>query len=275
VHDLRTIDRPLVLREYLGDEAAGTGIQWDQWFAATDTTTVRYSLGILAGLSGTLEGEAHEHGTTVGEEDVEAAIPSQSELKDLGQLDFTARLTGFTEFGQGAHAIQYGASGRFVPEYELTSDEEGVEPVGELSNTVWGFDLTYGWQNDTGNRGFATGLEWLWNTGDLGGTLEEQPDMTEAIAVLDDTAAGFYAWGEYRFAQQRHALGAQWSRAESIAPGLPFVDEYDVYYSWNVTELSRVRFALTMNDPEDGERSYRAAVQLTAFLGPHAHGVNW
>lgn len=275
IHDLRTVDRPLVLREYLGSEVPGTGIQWDQWFAASDHTTVRYSLGILSSVGGTFSAEEHAHGVEGGEEGEEAAIPAQAEFKDLGQLDFTGRLTGFTDFGDGAHTLQYGGSARFVPEYDLTSDEPDVVPVTDLSDTVWGFDLTYGWQDDIGDRGFATGLEWLWNTGDLGGTVEEQPDATEAIVLLDGSVSGFYGWGEYRFGQQRHALGAQWSRAKTVDPGFPYEDEYDVYYTWNVTEMNRIRFALTMNDPEDGERSWRAAVQLTAFLGPHSHGVNW
>lgn len=275
IHDLRTVDRPLVLREFLGDEASGTGVQWDQWFAASDHTLVRYSVGVLPGIGGNFSGEEHAHGGPELEEGPESAIPAQAELKDLNELNFTARVTGFTDFSEGAHVLQYGGSARFVPEYSLVSDEDGVGPVDGLSNAVYGFDLTYGWQSETGNKGLSLGLEYLWNTGDLGGVLADDGGGGEAIQVLDDTATGFYGWGEYRWRQQRHAVGAQWSRAEVVADGLSDVDEYDVYYTWNLNELNRIRFALTMSDPEDGETSYRAAIQLTAFLGPHAHGVNW
>jgi hypothetical protein len=274
IHDLRTIDRPLVLREYLGNEVPGTGLQWDQWFAASDTTTVRYSFAVLTAVAGPFEAHGHADELPAGSEP-EFATPTQPEYRDLGQLDFTARLTGFSEFGDGAHTVQYGGSGRFVPDFDLTSDEAGVAPVDGLSNSVWGLDLTYGWQNDTGNRGFSAGLSWLWNTGDLSGIVETQPDQSEIISVLDGTATGFYTWGEYRWAQQRHAIGAQWSQAQTITAGLPEADEYDLYYTWFPTELSRVRFEITMLDQEGGPRSWRAAIQLTAFLGPHAHGVNW
>jgi hypothetical protein len=273
IHDLRTIDRPLVLREYLGNEASGTGIQWDQWFAAGDHTSVRYSLGVLPGLAGNFEADAHSHGGP-DIDGPELASPSQAELKDLGELNFTARLTGFTDFADGAHLLQYGTSARFVPEYSLTSDEAGVAPVDGLSNAVYGFDLTWGWQSETGNEGASAGLEYLWNTGDLGGNLVDTGGG-EAIDVVDGTAGGFYLWSEYRWTQQRHAIGAQWSRAEVVELDLAEANEYDLYYTWNLNELNRIRFELTMTDPDDGERSYRAAVQLTAFLGPHAHGVNW
>jgi hypothetical protein len=275
IHDLRTVDRPLVLREYLGVETAGTGVQWDQWFPAGDRTTVRYSLGILPRLDG-FGPTGHLHGGGHGDgHGHEGAEFSQQELKELNDFNLTARLTGFSEFGKGAHVLQYGGSARFVPSYTLSSDEAEVAAVDGLRNTVWGLDLTYGWQNDTGQRGFSTGIEWLWNMGDLGGEVEEQPDLSEVIEVFNGTATGFYGWGEYRWNQQRHAVGAQWSRAQTVSETRAWANEYDLYYSWNLTELNRIRFALTMLDPEDGERSFRAAIQLTAFLGPHAHGVNW
>ena len=52
VHDLRTLERPAVLRTYLGDELGGDGAQLDHWFAAGDETVVRSSLGVFASLVG-------------------------------------------------------------------------------------------------------------------------------------------------------------------------------------------------------------------------------
>ena len=50
VHELRTLERPLVLRTYLGDEVKGDGLQCDHWFARGRKTAVRWSIGAFASL---------------------------------------------------------------------------------------------------------------------------------------------------------------------------------------------------------------------------------
>ena len=106
VHDLRTLERPAVLRTYLGDELGGDGAQFDHWFAAGDETVVRSSLGVFA----SLVGEGH------GDDDSGEAEPFDGERKDLDELALTARLTGFTDVGEHG-TFQAGLSARLVPEF--------------------------------------------------------------------------------------------------------------------------------------------------------------
>src|SRR5207248_2602866 len=50
VHELRTIERPLVFRAYLGEEVKGDGVQWDSWTSVGDKTALRWSLGVFNNL---------------------------------------------------------------------------------------------------------------------------------------------------------------------------------------------------------------------------------
>ena len=56
IHDLSTPQRPAVLREYLGEESAGVGVQFDHWSPVGETTAMRFSLGLFG------EVESHGHG---------------------------------------------------------------------------------------------------------------------------------------------------------------------------------------------------------------------
>src|SRR5688572_193969 len=88
-HELRTLERPLVLRAYLGAEVAGDGLQWDHWTPAGDTAAVRWSLGAFSDL---LPEEA-EFGTS-------ELTPEVAERKRFGDLNFTARVSGFGDVGE-------------------------------------------------------------------------------------------------------------------------------------------------------------------------------
>lgn len=259
VHDLRTIDRPLVLREYLGDELGGDGIQWDNWFAPSDTIAVRYSLGVFQSLAGEAE------------EDAEVAI-SEPSRKHASELGYTARVTGFSDIGNRS-ILQLGGSGRFLPSFTLEAADESVAPLDDNSNTVFGADLTYGWTSETGNQKLTAGGEWLIDTGDIGATVADTADGP-ALAVLDDDAAGWYLFADYGW-NPNHGAGLQWSLAELPEAGLPEVNEYDAYFTWHMTELRRLRFGVTLQDVENGNDSVRFAIQFTNFIGVHSHGVNW
>ena len=42
VEELRTLERPLVLREFLGEELSGTGVQVDHWIPLGETVPLRF-----------------------------------------------------------------------------------------------------------------------------------------------------------------------------------------------------------------------------------------
>ena len=262
VHELRTTFRPLVLREYLGEELGGTGVQWDHWFAPSDTVAVRTSLGVFQSLA------AHDHEHAEGEEEHEVAI-AEEDRAQLDELAYTLRATGFGDVGE--HGIlQLGASARLLPSFTLEGD--GLEAE-DLSNVVYGADLTYGHTSEDGRKRWALGTEVLLNSGDLSGEIVEDP-LGEQLVVLDDDALGWYVFADYGW-NPHHSAGLQWSLAELPEPDLPEANEYDAYYTWHLTELSRLRFGLTFADVEDGDDAIRFAIQFTNFLGVHAHGVNW
>ena len=262
LEELRTLERPLVLREYLGEELGGTGLQIDHWFAAGDATPVRFSIGAFAALLG----EGHEE-EEEEEEEPEAVVPDR---KDIDELSITARLTGMTDVGESG-VFQLGASLRYVPEFSFEDDGSGLE-ADELSNMVYGVDATYGWTGDTGLESFALGGEFLVIDGDLSASVDD-PVSPTALNVVDDSATGFFLFGDYNWNLQS-SVGAQFSMADLPEDPNEDASEFDVYYTHHLTEFRRVRFGVTLGDVA-GEDFVRGYVQFTNFFGSHAHGVNW
>lgn len=287
IHALRTYERPAVLRTFLGEELGGDGIQYNDWTTMGDATVVRWSLGAF----GALVSHSHGHEGEEHEGEGEAEVASEPILRpDLDELALTARLTGFADVSE-ASTLQLGASVRYLPGFEIHHEggfvEEGKEVESDLSNTVVGLDATWSWLDESGTEGLTVGGEFLMIDGDLGGFFDDAGDglgdptadpadpifLNNSIAVIDDTATGFYAFVDYAL-DMRSSLGLQYSQVEVLEEGLPELDEWDVYYTHKPTEFQRMRFGLTLAEHE-GERDTRFSLQYTLFLGPHSHGVNF
>jgi hypothetical protein len=268
VHELRTLERPLALRTYLGDEAKGDGLQWDSWFAAGDETAVRWSIGLFAD---TLP----EH-----EDDLDPASEPVAEVasrKDLEDFHATARVTGFTDVGDSG-VFQLGASLRAVPSFDFVYEVDGTTIGGDLSNLVWGLDATYGWSDETAQRRWTFGTEVLLSTGDNGASIDD-PDGTpgsgdETFEVLDDPVAGFYAFADYAWDRSRSA-GIQYGRVELPDGNDTEAEELEIYYTRMLSEFHRLRFVAAVGDSDLADTSTRFALQYTAFVGAHGHGTNW
>jgi len=265
VHELRTLERPLVLRAYLGSEVAGDGLQWDHWLPAGDTAAVRWSLGLFSGLLP----EETEFPTA----DLELEL---AERKDFGELNFTGRVTGFADVGTSG-TLQLGASLRAIPEYDALDEVNGLAAEG-LESTVYGVDATYGWSDDTGERRVTLGGEALVSSGDTGFALTD-PDTTpgtgdETLAVLDDSVFGYYGFADYAWSRF-HSAGAQFSAAEIPDAAGSDVSELELYYTRWFSEFHRLRLVLASIADDTSADSLRLAVQYTAFVGAHGHGVNW
>jgi len=259
IEELRTLERPLPLRSFLGTELGGDGIQYDNWMALGDMP-VRFSLGAFSSLLGE---EEEEEGAAV-------PIGATSERSDIDELSFTARLTGMTDVGDEGQ-FQLGLSSRFVPDYSFGFEPASLE-TGGLSNSVYGFDATYGWVGDTGLERFSAGGEFLMFDGDLAAALDD-PTTPTAINVVDETANGFYLFADYGWNQVSSA-GIQYAMADLPSDPDLSQQEVDVYYTMHLTELRRLRFGVTMSDGDNGD-STRVYVQFTNFFGNHAHGANW
>lgn len=259
VHDLPYPDRPGVLAEYLGEELPGVGAQVDHWWPTGDASALRASFAVFADL------ETHGH----GEAEPEGAEVALADRKDADELALTARLTQFLDVGANG-VLQWGLSARHLPEFAFVDEANALEAEG-LANTVVGLDLTFGLDAEDGLSGWTFGGEYLVQTGDL--SAEANGGLT-ALDVLDDDVAGFYVWGERRF-DQRHAAGLLFSQFEHPEADAPEDLEVTAYYTRNMTEFARLRFALSQLDSDEDGDATRALVQLTTYFGPHAHGVNW
>jgi hypothetical protein len=253
VHDLRTVDRPLPLRAYLGSELGGDGVQWDAWTPGGETGALRWSLGVY----GAINSES---------EDLED-LGIERELggrKELGDLAMTARLTSFMDVGEDS-TLQLGASWLGIPSY---SAEGGNEEAEDLSQNVVGFDATYGFGAD-GEDKWTFGTEFLFASGDTTLGLDGGGDL-----VVDDQGlTGFYLYGDWAF-EPNQSVGLQLAEAE-----LPRLDgedasELDIYYTRHISEYHRVRLAVRQSSIAD-EDTFALLVQYTGFVGAHAHGVNW
>ncbi len=259
LEELRTLERPLVLREFLGEELAGTGVVWDDWFAAGDETPVRVSLGVYGALIG--EGHADE-----GEEsEPEALVPDR---RDVDELSFSARVTGMTDVGERG-MFQLGASAIVVPEFAFAFDE--LESGG-LSRTVVGLDATFQTRNETGDASWLLGGELLFADGGLSAAVDD-PVTPTALTVVDDDATGFFAFVDRAWGRQ-HSAGIQFSRADSFEDPSEAEHELDLYYTQHLTEFRRMRVGVTLGE-EAGEDFQRVYLQFTAFFGNHSHGLNW
>ncbi len=262
-HELRTTDRPLVLRAYLGPEVKGDGLQWDSWTSVGESGAVRWSLAAFSNLF-------------PEEQDFvdEAFERSVDERKDLGDLNFTARLTGFHDVGQRG-VIQIGASLRSIPEYAVEEAVNGLTAE-DLESEVVGVDATYGWTSDTGLQRWTFGTEALWSRGDTGFSVID-PDGTsgtgdESLDVQDDSLFGGYVFGDYAW-NTNYSAGVQYSQAE-IAADLD-ATEVEVYCTRMFSEFHRLRFTIAQAEVDGAEDETRFLVQYTAFAGAHGHGINW
>jgi len=265
VHELRTLERPLVLRTYLGDEVKGDGLQFDQWYPVGDETAIRWSIGAFTNL-------LPEEGPDF--------LPVSAEVEDrksAGDFNFTARLTGFTDVGESG-IFQMGASARALPSYTFVYEPSGATEE-DLSNTVLGLDATYGWTSETGLSKWTLGGEYLFDQGDNGaeivdpGTPADPTDDT--IDVLDEAVAGWYAFVDYAW-NPYNSVGIQYSLVELPDSAQTDQSEIELYWTRNFSEYHRLRLvAASFSSDLPDEDSMRFAFQYTALLGAHGHGVNW
>lgn len=271
-HDLPYFDRPGVLRAYLGEELAGTGVEFDNWFSAGDETAVRYSIGVFGSLT-----EDHEHGEPDDDDPDDHIDISTSQPSHLDDLAYTARISAFRDVGEQG-TVQLGLSLRSASDLTFEIDPSG-DSRGNQSNQVYGVDLTYGWQDDTGNRAWTLGGEFLVIDGDLdaelddAGTPGDRSDDTIS-GIYDDHADGLYLWTDYRW-NPWNSTGLLWSHFEHRELGKPKDDEITLYWTHYLSEFSRLRLGVSAleSDADDDEVAF--VVQWTNFIGAHSHGVNW
>ena len=256
LEELATVERPLVLREYLGEELAGDGVQWDWWRPLGDRTVLRTSAGLFMDLvSGHEHGHEEEH-----DADGATARPQVEDRLDFDELSYTLRATALTEASPRV-TVQGGVSLRQAPSFSLAREDLLVS---DLSNSILGLDLTWSRRDATSTRVLTLGGELLSLDGDLG--------LSSDARVLDGRRTGFFVWGELELDRYRR-VGAQYSEVELPLEEGSDLSELDLFYTQSLSEFLRLRTNVTL--AEGGTDSTRVAVQLVGYVGPHGHGLNW
>ena len=284
-HDLPYVDKPGVLQEYLGGALRGTGVELHHLFNIGDSTLLRWSAGIINRIDGdshpiagplVVGGDGHGHDD---EEEVEAFGE-----RSIDNFAFTGRVTALLEVGSES-TLQIGTSVVWAPEsrefFDVHGDKKSASlitlglPVDDddvvgvdLEQLVWGFDLTFRWQDESSGEGLTLAGEFFLSQRDF--IADEDPD-----SVFDETSVGFYAYGEYR-ASPRWAFGASvdwFERAENAKK-----EWFDVgaWVTWWANEFNRLRFEVRYFDDELLDDSYFVAMlQWTVILGSHGHGLDF
>jgi hypothetical protein len=254
LHELPFPERPAVLREYLGEELAGTGLQLDQRLGED----LVFSLGLFDSLL-----DPHEHGEGHEHDEEESAVATGT---GSDSLDLTLRLRGAVH-DVGPGDLDWGVSLREAPDVTFELESNGFERT-DLSNRVVGIDVS--WASD----GWTLGAEVLRFSGDIGAEVDDggTPNLSDddTLLVLDDDVTGYYAWIE-RALDEQDALGLLVSGFEHPEAGRPEDTELTLYYTRQLSRASRLRFAVSNLDTDEGGDETSFLVQFTNFFGAHVH----
>lgn len=267
-HELRTIERPLVLRTFLGDESWGDGIRYNNWFASGDHSAVRFSIGAFA---------------RVASRGLDTEDPLLSSFEDdrraPDSVGFSARLTGYADLTPTSQ-FQVGASYRLTPSFAYDFEPSGAKVSG-LNSGLLGVDATFAWADLVGSSKWTIGAELLWFAGDTGTTLDNSGtpfDFTDDnFTVLEEDAVGFYVYGDYGWDEQ-NSVGLQYSWVELPEDGRPEAGELDFYYTRFLNLLGaedRLRFGVTLAHNDVLEESVRFGIQYTTTPGFHSEEAGW
>ena len=283
VHDLAMPNRPAVLREYLGYELAGEGIQFDHWSPLSDETAFRFSVGLFGEMgahdhSGEGHGDHGDHDDHGGEEHGEVEMHIE-DYRDLADLTLTARATAMTNVGSTG-VLQVGASLKTIPDFAYEGageDDTGAEIEFEaegLDQSITGFDITYGWANEDGSKGWNIGAEFIRAEGALGAEIEDDELATVNLAVVDGSAQGYFAFVEHDL-DGDNEIGVMVSTFEHIEESDVEETETSIYWNHWANEYARIRLAAVHRENDEGEDSQAIVVQLTGYVGAHGHPYNW
>ena len=106
---------------------------------------------------------------------------------------------------------------------------------------------------------------------DVGG---DGDPTNDTVSAVNDTRTGWFAYADYAW-DQYHSVGLQYSSTELTDGAGSDANEIEAYYTWNLSEFQRIRFAASALESDLDPDAQRFAVQYTAIVGAHGHGVNW
>jgi hypothetical protein len=103
----------------------------------------------------------------------------------------------------------------------------------DLSNAVYGADVSYGWQTHAGDQSWTLGGEYLFFDGDLSAELDDGNTAAigdDQLVLFEDHVSGGYAYLDHRWS---HADSArlQYSKIQEPQAGRNRLAELDLYYN--------------------------------------------
>ena len=276
-HDLRTLDKPSVLQEYIGGNLRGTGAELHWWTPMTEETLFRASLGVLQ----SADSDAHvvlgpAGGGHHGEEEEEEEAP----IRELDDFAVNLRATALMDISEES-TVQLGTSFLYAP-----SSVFGVDEADErINQQVAGIDLTFTSTDETDQSGWLFQSEILYRDAEEGelddnGTPGNPADDT--FTLTSEASTGLYLLAEHRTGP-RWSFGASGNFYESAEDSDEERSDIGVFATYNPNEFNRIRFEVrSFEDLEVEDEGVveeldfvSFAIQWTVILGSHGHGLEW
>lgn len=241
--ELNTIDYPLLLLEFFGEEGlASTGI----WLSA-----IGAPLGFFQEISVVVTNgaEAHAHEEEEAEQ-IQAAKAQEEEeaegkdlVDDLADRLWVAHLKNSWDLTDAAN-LEVGASWG-------TSAEDEPE---RLRTTLYGLDAIWRWKPPAlaKYRSAILQTEVAWRT-------EAGRDLTQL---------GAFVFGQWQLSRRVY-VGARWDYVEPIEAEGPNLQAGQAILRLFPTEFSQIRLTYERQVPEEGDAIDRLLFQTTFALGPH------
>lgn len=233
--ELHTIDYPLYIQSYFGEEGlVATGI-WGSWIGAP--------FGFFQELSLAATNGAEQHAHEEEEEAEEDADESKDLFDDLADRLWVAHLKNSIDLTPASN-LELGASWGS----SATDDPERVR------TTFWGLDAIWRWKPLAMGKYRSVILQ------------------TEAAWRVEPGSAeerfGAFLFGQVQLTRRLH-VGGRYDVVE-----MPEISAGTVHAGQGVlrffpTEFSQLRLAYERQSPEDAEAVDRLLFQLTFALGPH------
>ena len=257
--ELNTIDYPLYVQEYFGEEGfKSTGV-WGSLIGAPLGFFQELSLVLANGA------EAHAHGE---EEETHALAPAQEEedhdegkdlFEDLADRLVVAHLKNSIDLSEASN-LELGAS--FGTSNAPGEEAEGEEAEGRTN--LYGLDAIWRWKppQTAKYRSAILQAEVAWR------------ETEESEAGLGNVKFGRWKVGYFLFGQwqlsRRTFVGARLDYAEPpIGEGPRSREAGQVLLRYFPTEFSQLRLAYERQDPDPGDAVDRLLFQATFAIGPH------
>ena len=169
-YELPYIQRPLVLRNFLGDQIQATGLSYGDIFATSERSTLRASIGLFSDWN--VQGDPL---------DAQAPGAPESNLKTglrADDLALVARVSGVVDVGQEG-MFQWGLSAQSLSDLEVRATQANGSQLlleGQDQKT-YGVDLSFGHADENEGPSWSAGWSGLLATGDRGARLGPGPSL--------------------------------------------------------------------------------------------------